>query len=143
MTRTIVHMLRHGEVHNPTGILYGRLPGYHLSDLGRRQALTVAEFLSDRDVSHVVASPLQRVGCGVLVELVGAEQLLEAADRDPVPPEVVAQAARGAVEPSGAVAAGAVLRPPAGADGFLVEPGSVLLELLANECADAHGARVY
>ncbi|WP_173137890.1 histidine phosphatase family protein [Kibdelosporangium persicum] len=53
-------MLRHGEVHNPTGVLYGRLPGYGLSDLGRRQALTVAEHLKDRDITHVVASPLQR-----------------------------------------------------------------------------------
>ncbi len=60
MTRTIVHMLRHGEVHNPTGILYGRIPGFGLSDLGRRQALTVAEFLKDRDITHVVSSPLQR-----------------------------------------------------------------------------------
>jgi broad specificity phosphatase PhoE len=60
VTRTIVHMLRHGEVHNPNGILYGRLPGYHLSDLGKRQALTVAEFLSDRDITHVASSPLQR-----------------------------------------------------------------------------------
>ncbi|RSM74401.1 histidine phosphatase family protein [Kibdelosporangium aridum] len=53
-------MLRHGEVHNPTGILYGRIPGFGLSDLGRRQALTVAEFLKDRDITHVVSSPLQR-----------------------------------------------------------------------------------
>ncbi|MEV4317726.1 histidine phosphatase family protein [Actinocrispum sp. NPDC049592] len=60
MSKTIVHLLRHGEVHNPTGILYGRIPGYGLSDLGKRQALTVAEFLADRDITHVVASPLQR-----------------------------------------------------------------------------------
>ncbi|WP_084428087.1 histidine phosphatase family protein [Kibdelosporangium aridum] len=53
-------MLRHGEVHNPTGILYGRIPGFGLSDLGRRQALTVAEFLKDRDITYVVSSPLQR-----------------------------------------------------------------------------------
>ena len=25
---TVVHLMRHGEVHNPTGVLYGRLPGY-------------------------------------------------------------------------------------------------------------------
>ena len=29
----VVHLVRHGEVHNPDGVLYGRLPGYHLSDL--------------------------------------------------------------------------------------------------------------
>lgn len=58
--RTVVHMLRHGEVHNPGRILYGRLPGYHLSDLGARMAQMVADHLSDNDVSHVIASPLDR-----------------------------------------------------------------------------------
>ncbi|MDQ0377717.1 histidine phosphatase family protein [Amycolatopsis thermophila] len=57
---TIVHLLRHGEVHNPDGILYGRLPGFHLSERGKRQALTVAEALAAHDIVHVVASPLQR-----------------------------------------------------------------------------------
>ncbi|PRY43427.1 histidine phosphatase family protein [Umezawaea tangerina] len=60
MTRTVVHFLRHGEVHNPDGILYGRLPGFRLSDTGQRQALTVAEHLADHDIAHVVASPLTR-----------------------------------------------------------------------------------
>ncbi|WP_026425814.1 histidine phosphatase family protein [Actinokineospora inagensis] len=60
MTKTIVHLLRHGEVHNPTGVLYGRLPGFRLSETGKRQALTVAEYLADHDITHVVASPLQR-----------------------------------------------------------------------------------
>ncbi|GGP57138.1 histidine phosphatase family protein [Saccharothrix coeruleofusca] len=60
MSRTVVHLLRHGEVHNPTGILYGRLPGFRLSDRGRQQALVVAEHLADHDVVHVVASPLER-----------------------------------------------------------------------------------
>lgn len=59
-TRTTVHLLRHGEVHNPTGILYGRLPGFNLSELGRRQALIVAEHLAGNDITHVVASPLDR-----------------------------------------------------------------------------------
>ncbi|MDT5227116.1 MAG: hypothetical protein QOH94_909, partial [Mycobacterium sp.] len=54
------HVVRHGEVHNPTGILYGRLPGFHLSDKGRAQAAAVADFLADRDVAAVIASPLQR-----------------------------------------------------------------------------------
>jgi broad specificity phosphatase PhoE len=58
--RTTVHLLRHGEVHNPGKVLYGRLPGYHLSDLGRRMAERVAEHLADRDVTHLVASPLER-----------------------------------------------------------------------------------
>lgn len=58
--RTVVHLLRHGEVHNPTGILYGRLPGYHLSELGQRMAERVAESLADRDIVHLVSSPLER-----------------------------------------------------------------------------------
>ncbi|MGV9820072.1 histidine phosphatase family protein [Nocardia xishanensis] len=57
---TIVHVLRHGEVHNPKGILYGRLPGFSLSVTGRAQAGAVARALSDHDIAVVIASPLQR-----------------------------------------------------------------------------------
>lgn len=57
---TVVHLMRHGEVHNPEGVLYGRRPGYHLSELGRKMADRVAEHLADRDITHVVASPLER-----------------------------------------------------------------------------------
>lgn len=58
--RTVVHLMRHGEVHNPGGVLYGRLPGFHLSDLGREMADTVARHLADHDVVRVVASSLER-----------------------------------------------------------------------------------
>ncbi|QRY61765.1 histidine phosphatase family protein [Gordonia sp. PDNC005] len=58
--KTIVHMMRHGEVHNPEGILYGRLPGFRLAENGRDQAQRVADALADHDISHVFASPLQR-----------------------------------------------------------------------------------
>ncbi len=58
--RTVVHLLRHGEVHNPGGILYGRLPGFHLSDIGNQMARRVATTLSGRDIVHLVASPLER-----------------------------------------------------------------------------------
>ena len=57
---TKVHVLRHGEVHNPRGILYGRLAGYGLSERGRAQAEAAAEALQDSDIVLVVASPLQR-----------------------------------------------------------------------------------
>lgn len=57
---TVVHVMRHGEVANPEGVLYGRLPGYHLSELGRQMADRVAESLASRDVTYVVASPLER-----------------------------------------------------------------------------------
>ncbi|MDT3396107.1 histidine phosphatase family protein [Streptomyces sp. B1866] len=57
---TVVHLVRHGEVENPEGVLYGRLPGYHLSELGRRMADRVADHLAARDITYVVASPLER-----------------------------------------------------------------------------------
>jgi broad specificity phosphatase PhoE len=57
---TIVHLMRHGEVHNPTGVLYGRMPDFHLSDRGREMAETVGAHLGDHDVTVVVASPLDR-----------------------------------------------------------------------------------
>ncbi|TLW93660.1 histidine phosphatase family protein [Saccharomonospora piscinae] len=59
-TRTVVHLLRHGEVHNPEGVLYGRMPGYRLSERGRQQALLVAQELSSHALTHVVSSPLER-----------------------------------------------------------------------------------
>jgi broad specificity phosphatase PhoE len=55
-----VHLVRHGEVENPKGIIYGRLPGYHLSERGQRQAQAAAERLRDRDLAVVVASPMER-----------------------------------------------------------------------------------
>ena len=58
--RTVVHLLRHGEVRNPEGVLYGRMVGFHLSDLGHEMARAVADHLADHDVTHVVASSLQR-----------------------------------------------------------------------------------
>lgn len=57
---TVVHMLRHGEVENPSKILYGRLPGFRLSPLGEQMAKAAAQALADHDVRYVVASPLER-----------------------------------------------------------------------------------
>jgi broad specificity phosphatase PhoE len=59
-TRTVVHLVRHGEVDNPAGLLYGRLPDYHLSELGRDMARAVAEDLRARDIVHLRCSPLER-----------------------------------------------------------------------------------
>ncbi len=58
--KTIVHLLRHGEVHNPEGVLYGRLPGYHLSDDGRLMAEAAAKWLDGRDVTALYCSPMER-----------------------------------------------------------------------------------
>jgi broad specificity phosphatase PhoE len=59
-SRTRVHVLRHGEVYNPDKILYGRLPDFHLSELGKQMAKAAAETLAARDITYVVASPLER-----------------------------------------------------------------------------------
>ncbi|MCT2025594.1 histidine phosphatase family protein [Dermabacter hominis] len=60
MTETIVHLVRHGEVHNPGKILYGRLPGYRLSERGEQMARLTGVALAERDIAKVVASPLLR-----------------------------------------------------------------------------------
>ncbi|MGW7550867.1 histidine phosphatase family protein [Streptomyces rimosus] len=84
---TVVHLMRHGEVYNPEGVLYGRRPGYHLSELGRRMADRVAEHLAGRDVTHVVASPLERaqetatpIAKAHGLDLATDERLIEAAN---------------------------------------------------------------
>lgn len=58
--RSVVHLLRHGEVYNPEGVLYGRLPGYRLSDLGEQMAQRAADALSSHDIAAVIASPMER-----------------------------------------------------------------------------------
>jgi broad specificity phosphatase PhoE len=58
--QTVVHLLRHGEVHNPEKILYGRLPGYRLSTTGEAMALAAAEWFAGRDITQLVSSPLER-----------------------------------------------------------------------------------
>lgn len=58
--KTTVHLLRHGEVHNPEGVLYGRMDGYHLSERGHEMARVVAETIGDRDITHLRVSPLER-----------------------------------------------------------------------------------
>ncbi|MFJ5698559.1 histidine phosphatase family protein [Arthrobacter sp. NPDC093139] len=65
MPQATVHLLRHGEVHNPAGVLYGRLPEFHLSELGQQMAQTLAEHFRDRaaqgaKIVYLVASPLTR-----------------------------------------------------------------------------------
>jgi len=65
MPHATVHLMRHGEVHNPDGVLYGRLPGFHLSERGYRMADRLGEYFgAQRDagaaIAHLVASPLLR-----------------------------------------------------------------------------------
>jgi broad specificity phosphatase PhoE len=58
--RTVVHLLRHGEVHNPGKVLYGRLPGFRLSTTGEAMASAAAEWFAGKDVTYLVSSPLER-----------------------------------------------------------------------------------
>ncbi|MET3808520.1 broad specificity phosphatase PhoE [Nakamurella sp. UYEF19] len=60
MSTTVVHLLRHGKVHNPSGILYGRLPGYRLAASGRAMAQGIADHLQKADITYVAASSLIR-----------------------------------------------------------------------------------
>jgi broad specificity phosphatase PhoE len=90
MVTTTVHLLRHGEVHNPDRVLYGRLAGYHLSERGHAMARAVADHLvaSGRDVVAVVASPLQRaqetaapLGAALDLAVGTDERLIESGNR--------------------------------------------------------------
>jgi broad specificity phosphatase PhoE len=56
----VVHLVRHGEVENPRGVLYGRLPDYHLSANGKVMAKAAADFLAGRDITVLRSSPLDR-----------------------------------------------------------------------------------
>lgn len=85
---TRVHLLRHGEVFNPDTILYGRLPGFLLSELGHRMAAMVADSLEGRDITHLVSSPLERAQQTAQplldrtgLELVIDERVIEAENR--------------------------------------------------------------
>jgi broad specificity phosphatase PhoE len=58
---TTLYLVRHGEVHNPQGIIYGRLPGFGLSERGREQIARAAEILrADGPPTVLYASPMQR-----------------------------------------------------------------------------------
>jgi broad specificity phosphatase PhoE len=57
---TVVHLLRHGEVENPKGVIYGRIPGFRLSEDGRMMAKAAADYLAERDVVGIFTSPLER-----------------------------------------------------------------------------------
>ena len=60
MEKNVVHLVRHGQVHNPDGVLYGRAAGYGLSPLGLQMAKRLGEHFTDAPLVHLVSSPLQR-----------------------------------------------------------------------------------
>jgi broad specificity phosphatase PhoE len=55
-----VHVIRHGEVHNPEKILYGRQPGWRLSDRGQEMAQVLGQWSKGIDLGALHVSPLQR-----------------------------------------------------------------------------------
>jgi broad specificity phosphatase PhoE len=84
---TVVHLMRHGEVYNPDKVLYGRLPGFRLSDLGVQQAELATTFFTGRPIVHLVASPLDRaqqtaapIAAATGLSVHSDERLIEAAN---------------------------------------------------------------
>lgn len=76
-----LHLVRHGEVHNPERVLYGRLPHYRLSEDGRRMARAAAEYVEElgRPVTSLHCSPLQRTqeSAEPFTEIFGLEPVLD------------------------------------------------------------------
>ena len=57
---TTITLVRHGHVYNPENIIYGRLPGYRLSQSGRRQAEAAAGYLANASLGAIFSSPQLR-----------------------------------------------------------------------------------
>ena len=57
-----IHLVRHGEVDNPNKVLYGRLPNFALTALGRQMAEASAIELasSSANITRLISSPLLR-----------------------------------------------------------------------------------
>jgi len=79
---TVVHLIRHGKVHNPSNVRYGRAPGFHLSELGRAQAKAAGAHLRDagQPLAALVSSPLERAV--ETAELIGGELGMALTARD-------------------------------------------------------------
>lgn len=73
MAATTLYLMRHGQVHNPDDILYGRLPGYYLSDEGKAQARAAGAWLADKNIAAIYCSPMERAEqtAGIVSEYVG------------------------------------------------------------------------
>ena len=57
---TTVWLARHGEVHNPSNVLYGRLPRIRLTPRGQQQARALANILAPRRLEAIYSSPMLR-----------------------------------------------------------------------------------
>ena len=84
---TTVHVARHGEVENPEKILYGRQPGWRLSNRGQQMAETLGEWSKSINLGALHVSPLQRaqetaapIARAYCIEITTDERLIEAAN---------------------------------------------------------------
>ena len=59
MAQTI-HFVRHGEVFNPEKILYGRQPGWRLSERGLEMAQVIGDWSAALSLGAIHCSPMQR-----------------------------------------------------------------------------------
>lgn len=57
---TVCYLVRHCDVENPKGVIYGHLPGFGLSRKGQEQGARLGEFLSRSGIATIYTSPLQR-----------------------------------------------------------------------------------
>ncbi len=57
---TKIYLVRHGEVDNPGGVEYVRLPGFFLSKRGVKQVERIKEYFKDKNISKIYSSPLER-----------------------------------------------------------------------------------
>ena len=84
---TTVHVARHGEVENPQKILYGRQPGWRLSNRGQQMAEALGEWSKPLNIGALHVSPLQRaqetaapIARAHGLEITTDERLIEAAN---------------------------------------------------------------
>lgn len=82
-----VHVIRHGEVENPKKILYGRQPGWRLSERGKEMAQVLGEWSKTIDLGALYVSPLQRaqetaapISAAHDIEVTTDERLIEASN---------------------------------------------------------------
>jgi broad specificity phosphatase PhoE len=82
-----VHVIRHGEVENPKKILYGRQPGWHLSERGQEMARALEDWSKSIDLGALHVSPLQRaqetaapISIAHDIEITTDERLIEASN---------------------------------------------------------------
>jgi len=60
LKKTTLYLVRHCEVENPKNIIYGSLPGFKLSINGLKQAKSLVAFFTDKEISAIYSSPLER-----------------------------------------------------------------------------------